>query len=199
MDLISDGESRHEQLEPVTFDRDKVKSLETLKELGFVAYSLGPIYVYSGVHESIPERFAAECDIPDRPDKVRGASLDFKHYVLARCELYNKRLEIMDSVAYPFFQSWMLAQMFVNRDQKNVYVPKRYLCPVLDPLAYEAGSKVPASIDVYTTSSMRSLLRPVCEAHAGNVNSLIDFERRDPEESVVTDGKKILQVMGIQP
>ncbi len=39
---------------------DKVDSFQLLKELGYTAYSVGPIYAYAGVNEDIEERFLRE-------------------------------------------------------------------------------------------------------------------------------------------
>lgn len=194
MELIGEGSAPHKALrEPKLGNANRFSSLAELEKEGFTAFVLGPVYVYAGVGESIPERFAAE-DIKNRPAEVHGAWFEFDHPLVARCEHWNYRLDYMDLKSYEYFKIWMLAQVFVNRQKRDVIVPRRYSAPILDPFAFVNNIGKPVSIDLYTVSTLQYLLRPRCEMPSyESAKFFVDFEKKPPEEDVVTMGRAMLE------
>jgi hypothetical protein len=197
MELVGEGAMPHKPLkEPKIGDVNRFANLGELESEGFTAYVLGPVYVYAGVEESIPERFAAE-PVKNRPPDVSGSWFEFSHAVIARCEHWNYRMEYMDTKSYEYFRIWMLGQVFINRPKRNVYVPRRYLAPVLDPFAFCNNIGKPTSIEVYSVSNLDYLLRPKCELPSfESAKFFVDFEKRPPEPDVLELGKALLESVG---
>ena len=197
MELVGEGQMPHKPLrEPRLGDANRFASLGEIEKEGFTPFILGPLYVYAGIGESIPERFAAE-PIKNRPAEVYGSWFEFQHPVVARCEHWNYRLDYMDTKSYEYFKIWILAQVFVNRPKRQIFVPRRYPAPLLDPFAFVNNVGRPISIDVYTISGLEFLLRPKCELPTfESAKFFVDFEKKPPEPDVVEMGKAMLETVG---
>ncbi len=187
-------------------------SFAELEKNGLTPFALGPIYVYAGVQEDIPRRFASEFDgkVMERNEivnkqlrvlrdklEVRGNTMHFDRPVLARCQGWNTILNILDSISYVYFKKWMLEQQFVNRVEKKFFVPRLYSTPILDPLALDVkGLAIPTSLDVYALSGFKGVMKP-----RGNLNdktkaqAFVDFEILPPEEDVVVLGRQALNIV----
>lgn len=193
-ELVGEGNAPSRPLkDPGLGTGDKFSSLEELAKAGFTVFSLGPVYVYAGVGDSIPERFAGE-KIKNRPETVSGTWFEFRHPVVARCENWNYRLECMDLKSYEYFKLWMLSQIFINRRENTIFVSRRYPAPVFDPFAFAHDEGRPVSIDVFTISSPSFLLRPRCELPSYQKTMFyVDFDRKPPEQDVVELGKTLVE------
>ena len=196
MQQVGEGTRYTGKLSGVEF-KSTPDSMAKLYDEGYVLFSLGPLYIYAGINESIPIRFAGdECTqraLKDKP--VRHTNISFDHGILARCEMWNNTLDIMDAESYLCFKSWMLAQVFMNRVKKDVLVPRCCSAPVLDPLAFEINKQIPTSMDVFCTSGMYSRIVPKGSVtDYKQTKSFIDLERLQPEPIVIQMGKAMLTV-----
>lgn len=171
-------------------------SLKALELEGYTAFSLGPVYVYAGVNESIPSRFCQE-NIPGRKSDVYGTTIHFERPVIARCQNWNYILDVMDTKNFQWFKQWMLANQFASRENKTFFVPRHYRAPLLDPIALDKLEKqIPTALDVFTVSGLKGLMRPVCELTAyTQAKSYIDFNILPPEEDVVVMGRTTLKLL----
>lgn len=187
-------------------------SFAELEKNGLVPFALGPVYVYAGVQEDIPRRFASEFDgkvmerneirnkvlttLQDRLE-VRGNTAHFDRPVLARCQDWNYILNIMDAVSYVYFKKWLLEQQFVNRAEKKFFVPRLYSAPILDPLILDVkGLAVPASLDVYALSGFKGVMKPKGNlANKAEAQAFVDFQILPPEEDVVVLGRQALNIV----
>ncbi len=198
MEYLGTGLLNLKKLDPLPFRNAVPDSCEALWKEGFTIFSLGPLYVYAGVNEDILERFAAD-DCTDRALKGRkpvGGSIDFEHNVLARCELWNKRLNVLDVESYGLFNDWMLAQTFVNTPAQKYYEPRRMASPILDPLALTQNKQIAIAMDVFTVSGIWSLIRPkVSNVSRKEAKHFIDFEKCSPEPHVAERGKMLLRMI----
>jgi len=194
------------------------QSFDDLRREGFVVFALGPVYAYAGVQESLPDRFAVE-GVPGRPDRVYGMEIHFERPVLARCQDWNLILNTMDKDSYAYFHSWMLSLQFVDRVKRKFFVVRHYTVPIRDPIAWQAvGQLRPASLEVYTLSGFKGILRPIQplegiaaitdadpdtvkpEDHvrkrtAASMPAFVDFDITPPEEDVIVLGRKALNII----
>jgi hypothetical protein len=201
MELLGTGNLQSRKLAPIPFkDGAAPASAEALAKEGYAIFALGPLYVYAGIEDDILERFAAD-ECTERALKGRqpvGGQIHFEHNVLARCEKWNKTLTVLDIESYGFFNSWMLAQTFVNRKARKYYVPRKMTAPMLDPLALTHNKQIAIALDVYTVSGIYARICPKCLGGARkDAKHFIDFEKCDPEPHVVTEGKMMLQMTGV--
>ena len=192
---------------------DKVDSLQLLRELGYTAYSLGPIYAYAGVSEDIEEQFLKEkfesgpadpaltalvnsgaVQAVSQPVDTYGTILQCARPAIARCESWNMMLGIMDTSSFRWFKKWMLGNTYVSRARKTYAVPRHYLAPVMDPLAFVArGTDVPETLDVFSVHSVRWSLVPVTNVVDKRLTpTFIELEVKPPDEDVRVEGAKIL-------
>lgn len=195
MELLGKGNIWQGRLAPLPF-KTWPDSLAALEVEGYVMFSLGPLYVYAGVQESLPEIFAGdECTQKALKDKpVVSGICEFQHQILGRCEKWNNVLDVMPRDTFDFFSSWMLTQVFINRVEKTVFVPRRMSAAVLDPLAYAKGKKIPTSLILYSVSGMHSIVRPRGHMSHDQAKSYIDLERGPPEPHVITMGRAMLDL-----
>lgn len=195
MEYLGSGNLYTGKLQPLPF-KARPESMEKLCAEGFVLFSLGPLYVYAGIDESILERFAGdECTQKAMQDKpVVAGTLHFQHMILARCEAWNSALDVMAKDAFDFFGSWMLAQTFINRQRKAFFVPRRMDAPVLDPLALEHDKRIPIALPLYSVSGLHSVVRPRGFMSHAAAPVCIDLERGPPEPHVIEMGTKMLNL-----
>jgi hypothetical protein len=169
------------------------ESLAKLREAGYVAYSLAPLYAHVGVEDYIPGRFAAEDTMKGHPGEVHGMILQFKHLVVARCGEWGMKVDVMDEKSYSAFQVWLLAQFFVDRVKKLVYIPMFCPAPVADPLAYAAGKREPATLDVFSFECAKGRMSPIdLGIDRDKVNPYIDFVMRDPSSNTIQTTEAVL-------
>jgi hypothetical protein len=194
MELVGEDNTKFEPVSTKSKNNYNFGSFEEANRDGYVLFSLGPLYVYASIQESIIDRFRSE----HKDIEMKHDNIYFDRNVVARCEKWNYVLELMDRAVYPYFQQWMLAQIFMLREERNIIVPRRFLTPILDPFLFDKGIRKPASMDVYTVSSMKKLLRPKCEVSFEEAPSYIDFEFRAPEQEVISLGESMLPMVGIK-
>lgn len=187
-------------------------SFSELMSNGLTPFALGPVYVYAGVQEDIPRKFAAEFDgkVMERNEiknkvltkisdklEVRGTTMHFDRIVLARCQDWNFILNLMDSISYIYFKKWLLEQQFVNRAEKKFFVPRLFSAPVLDPLLLDIkGVAIPTALDVYSVSGFKGVMKPLCNVdNVAKVMSFVDFKIEPPEEEVQVLGRAALNIV----
>lgn len=199
MELVGTGNLKNRKLAPLPFKAASPVSVQAYAKAGFSVFSLGPVYVYAGVEDDILERFAAD-ECTERALKgrqVTGGQIHFDHNVLARCEKWNRALSVLDSESFGFFNSWMLAQTFINKLTRRYYVPRKMTAPVLDPVALMNNKQIPIALDIYTVSGIYALIRPKDHSISRkDAKRFIDFERCEPEPHIVAEGKLMLQLTG---
>lgn len=195
---------------------DKVDSMELLRSLGYVAYSVGPIYAYAGVNEDIEERFLKEkfesgpadpgltalvasgaVRAVDKPVDTYGTLLQCSRSVVARCESWSSLLGIMDVASFAWFKKWMLSNTFISREKLTYAVPRHYLAPVMDPISYAAkGIEVPTTLDVFSVSSIRWSLVPVTSVlDKALTPTVVELQVKPPDEAIRAEGAKLLKVI----
>lgn len=164
---------------------DVITSFAQLRTEGFCPFTLGPLYVYANVHFSLIDAFLRD-DRQVRPPDTRGGRFIFDRSVVARCEQWNYVVEVMDVASYRAFKMWLPTNHFVDRPGKRFCVARQFPTPVLDPLVMSLkGDRVPEVLDVFTISSNRVLLRPICEQTYDSVSACVDFQRSPPEAEVL--------------
>lgn len=174
----------------------KIESVDSFKELsgaGFTAYSLGPVYVYAGVQDCLPEAFAAEQTSKD----VRGTILHFERPVIARCEQWNTMLEVMDTESFQFFMSWMMALQLVDRQAGRFSLVRHYRAPLFDPIAADKKQVfLPITLDVFCPSSLQCDIKPKAwVSDPKKVPFYVDFEMRKPDSEVVKIGAAAMSML----
>lgn len=195
---------------------DKVDSFKLLNELGYTAYSVGPIYAYAGVSEDIEERFlreafesrpvdptltalaAAGAVRPlDKPSATYGTIWQAPRQVIARCESWCTLLAIMDTLSFEWFKQWLLSNTFVSREKRTYAVPRLYEAPVMDPFYWAVhGKEIPTMLHVFSVSSIRWSLKPVTSVlDKALTPSFVDLQVKPPDEDVRKEGAKILKVV----
>jgi hypothetical protein len=189
-----------EEAVPGNVKKLSLKSPASMNELiqdGLIPFTVGPVYVYAGVDDDIINRFAGENILGLK--EVRVATFPFQHAVLVRCELWNYEIQAMDKDSYEKFQQWMQIQLFINKKEKNIFAPRLYRPPLMDPFAYQKNNtRTPTAMDVYSVNSMKSSLVPL--SFIDNkvlTNTYIDFQRLGPEPEIVELGKKMLETVGV--
>lgn len=194
MEYLGKGDLYKGELKALPFKDTCPDSLEALLAEGFVAFTLGPVYVYAGVQESILERFAGdECVERALKRQVVAGNIRFKHNVLSRCEQWNVMLDVIDIESWGIFTGWLMSQTFLNRPDRRYYVTRHCHAALLDPLAFDHGKRIPTSLDVFTVSGLYSSIRPIGGGglHA-QAKSYIDFEKLPPEPHIVKEGRILL-------
>ena len=187
-------------------DSSFYRSFRDLDSDGLVPFSLAPVYAYSGVSESIIDKFAGE-GVEGRPKDFRVGRIKFDRLPVAYCQEYGRFLEIMDKTAYLYFKQWFLSNNFASRGDgsrrsEKYFELRHWMARVLDPLALEASSaRVPVSLELYTLSGFRALMRPSrpiassAEASKKIAGETIMLETVPPEEDVIVRGKAALSLM----
>jgi hypothetical protein len=194
IELVGDGQRPGSK--PLTEPKygNQPGSLAKLRELGYVAYSLAPLYSHVGVEDYIPGRFAAEDTMKGHPGEVRGMILQFKHLVVARCGEWGMKIDVMDEKSYVAFQTWLLAQFFVDRTKNLVYIPMFCPMPVADPLAYAVGKREPTTLDVYSFESAKGRMSPIdLGIDRDKVKPYVDFVMKDPSSNTIQITKAVLE------
>ena len=180
-------------------DLSKADTLEQVRKAGYELFSLGPVYVYAGVKESLPNKFAEETsdDVEGRSKDIRGTTVHFERPIVARCAEWNMILDIMDTESFQWFKKWMLSMQFTDRVARTFYVPRHYVAPVLDPIAFDRlNQSIPSGLDVFSVSGMKGSLRPVMGfTDKSKVKSYVDFVSAPPDEDVQIMGKKVLDIL----
>ena len=173
-------------------DLQKLSTLEQLEKEGYKAFSAAPIHCYAGVAPGeLSERFAAE-HIKKRPEDVRGGFLETAHPTVMQCGKLGYRLEVMDLASYAFFKLWMMAQVWVRRDVKRVYISRLIPSPLLDPLGIAHGLAIPTSLDVFAVSGSRAFMRPCGWLNnREDAKMYVTFESSPPEPNVVQLQKEV--------
>lgn len=187
MDYIGEGDAPRRQLKACSIkDLSKISTLGELEKEGYKGFSVAPIHCYAGIEPGeLSERFAAEI-VAGRPEVVEGAWLEFAHSLVARCDNWGRRLEVMDLKSYPYFKTWLSIQIFVSRADKNVRISRLVPSPILDPFAIVHGHAVPSSLDLFTSSSSNIFLEPKCWLNKKiDAHSIIDLQRAPPEGRVL--------------
>ena len=169
-------------------------SLAELTSAGYAAFSLAPVYAYTGVDFDLLSAFAAE-PRDGVLHEVRGGRFVMKAPVLARCDQPGCVLDYMDLENYAFFKHWMNAHTALYREGRAYYEFRLVTPPVLDPFALEHRRTVPAALDVFTVSGIRARMQPtVTFLKQNELPPLsIDFVRADPEPRVVKIGRFLLE------
>ena len=186
---MSDSEAKPEY----GFVRDpklgSVQSFAQLHSLGFVPFTLGPVYVYAGIQDDLIKSFAGETQ-----REVLSTTLQFERAVLCRCQEWNYILQVMDLENYRQFKNWMQALQPIDRRQKRFFVVRRFDAPVLDPLLLDqAGQTQPTHLDVFSVSGLESLIKPKDSIQAfASAPREIDLLRLAPEPDVLVLGKAAL-------
>lgn len=173
----------------------KVESFEELRKEGFTPFSLGAVYVYSGITRSLPNEFAGEPQ-QGRPE-VHGTTMHFDRPIVARCQEWNQIIDIMDTKSFQWFKKWMIAQQFCNRDRKQFTVTRHYIAPILDPILLDVkGDQKPTTLDVFSVSGMKGSLIPVTGvADFSRTPLYVDFKNMPPEEDVQVLGNAVLKIV----
>lgn len=171
---------------------ENIASFAELRREGFMPFAMGPLYVYAHVHFSLIDAFLDDERLV-RPQDTRGGRFIFGRPILARCEEWNYIVEAMDVPSYLVFKNWMPTNNFVDRPGRRFCVPKQFPSPVLDPLALDLkGLGIPEVLDVFTVSTNKVLLRPVCEQTYESVQPFIDFRKAAPEVEVLVAAEAVL-------
>lgn len=173
----------------------KVDSFDELRKEGFTPFSLGAVYVYSGIQCSLPNKFASE-EQKGRPE-VHGTSMHFDRPIVARCQEWNMIINIMDTPSYQWFKRWMIAQQFCNRERKQFTVTRHYIAPILDPILLDVkGLSVPTTLDIFSVSGMKGSLIPVTGVtDKARTPLYVDFKNMPPEEDVQVLGNAALKII----
>jgi len=167
-------------------------SFAELRKEGLMPFTLGPLYVYADVHFSLINAFLDDERLV-RPRDTRGGRFIFDRPILARCEEWNYVVEVMDAPSFLAFKTWMPTNSFVDRPGRRFCVPKQFPSPMLDPLALDLkGVAVPEVLDVFTVSTTKVLLRPICEQTYETVKPYVDFRRAAPEAEVMARAEAVL-------
>lgn len=175
---------------------DKIRSFEELRREGFTPFSVGPLYVYAGVQESLPSAFAA-APKADRPGEVSGNTIHFDRPIIARCEQWNFILDVMDTPSFQWFKKWMLGNHFASREKQTYYVSRHYIAPILDPLAMDLQQKaIPSSLDLFSVSGLKGSLKPRTNLTSYDQTKIyVDMYGAPPEEGVIVEGRKVLATL----
>lgn len=192
---------------------ERVGSFKELLDAGFIAFSLGPIYVYACVEEDIMLKFmelpdeqkgidpvasrlaqAGLIQAHDRPRETYGTHMFFDRIIVNHCVQWTNVLNVMDVDSYAWFKKWMLANTFVSRQHKKFFVPRHYIAPIIDPIAYDAKQDIiPSALDVFSVSSMKWSLKPVTNVtNKATTPEYVDLKEFPPDEDVRKEGLKIL-------
>jgi hypothetical protein len=182
-----------------------------MREEGFVAFVLGPVYVYAGVQVDLMSAFDDEvADIPVRKAAVSEGKLDidiiklspsgghmcFQHPVVSHCHPWSHILNVIDAVSFPHFKKWLLAQNFVNREMGAFVVVRHYVVPILDPIILDvSGRPVPELVDVFSVAGMRGTMCPEMVQDKAQAKSFIHFEHKPPDEHIIKMGAEALKLV----
>lgn len=185
-----DGKS---PFKPVNIALDKVSCIEDIRKEGFTVFSLGPVYVYANVQESIPARFTME-DFPGTPTEMRHTTMHFERPVITRCELWNYVLDVMDTATYNAFKLWLVNCSFVDRAKHKFFKPKHYFAPCLDPITLDKMNlAVPTSLDIFGVSGVKGEIKPRTSFSGHDkAKSYIEIYKDIPSEDTIVEAKKAL-------
>jgi len=182
-------------------DVDEVRKADTfanLRAAGYAPFSLGPVYVYANVAESLVEEFSKEshADVAGRPKDGRHTTMVFQHVIMTNCPGWENVLEILDFNTYQWFKKWMLSLNFTARTKQTFYVPRHYIAPLADPIAFgKHGKHVAESLDVFSLSGMKGNLKPETSNTRVNVPTFVRLHVYPPEEDVQVLGRNMLKII----
>lgn len=166
----------------------KATSLLDFRKEGYEVFSLGPMYVYGEIPESLPEAFARSKPQPGQPKlDTRSTQLRFDRIVVESCTDWGSMLDIMDKDSYMWFKQWIQSFTFMNREKKMVLFPRIYSATVTDPLSLDrTGIGTPAFIDVWSVTTPKWSLSP--EPRTGPVvPNTIKLRYGPPDSFALTD------------
>jgi hypothetical protein len=175
-------------------------------------FALGPVYVYAGVKDDLVEKFKEEFEGRELSHyevrnsrlfeekyklSVRAGVLRFERAIVARCREWNNLLNILDRRSYLHFTNWLLSQQFVDRAAKRFHLPRRYVSPILDPLAMDVlGMAKPVSLDIYCLSGLRGMIRPELDSvQYDSAKTFVDLKVLPPEEDTILLGRTALNIV----
>lgn len=173
----------------------KISSFSELRKEGFTPLALGPLYVYAGVQLPLINAFASE-KTAGQPSDVYCTDMHFERPVIARCQEWNYMLDIMDTQSFQWFKKWMLGMQFVDQATGRFNLPRHYVAPLLDPILLDTKRiAIPDTLDVFSVSGRRMLLKPVVGVDPKNTPACVDFTQEPPEEETNTLAYKVLKLM----
>lgn len=141
--------------------RTKGALLSDYRKEGYEVFSLGPLYVYGEIPESLPEKFA-QSKQPNQPNlKTESTQIIFDRTVVGSCLEWSNMLDVMDRESYLWFKQWIMAFTFMNREKKLALFPRIYSAPILDPIALtQRGRHVPDAIEIWSVATSKWSLVP---------------------------------------
>ena len=143
------GETHGDAVIPAKIKHEKCTSFSDIRNEGYEIFSVGPVYVYARVQQSLIDAFAKDTSV-DKPMTVENSILSFEDVVIKPCGWWSTRLEIMDKVNYMYFRAWMQKWVFMNKAAHKVYAATSYGVPILDPIMAAAGkAPSPDSFELY--------------------------------------------------
>ena len=207
MEKVSGDDS---PLRPVNLT--KTGSFAEIRREGYTPFSLGHVYVYAGVKESLPVVFAKEHlekhknDKPPEydelkpirvkcPTEILHTTMHFERVVVSIAKEWSTIFDVMDTPSFQYFKQWLMAQHFASVERNTFFVPRFYMAPIVDPIVLDTKKfAVPDYLDVITVTGMRGGLKPVdLGINPSKVKEFISFEQIPPEESIVVMGSKALK------
>lgn len=135
----------------------KATSLADYYKEGYEVFSLGPIYVYGEIPESLPETFARSKPQFGQPKlDTKSTQLRFDRIVVESCLEWGPMLDVMDKTSYLWFKQWIQSFTFMNREKKLVLFPRIYSATITDPIALDkCGKGNPVTLDIWSVTTQR--------------------------------------------
>jgi hypothetical protein len=175
------------------------KSLQDIRDNGFIPYIVGPLYVHGHVEHHVAGRFAFETE-----RNALGTLITFEGHPIINCgENWSDKIDVIDAESYEAFKQFMFGMTLANEKTGFVAVIRIVPAPLLDPFhtLYNklAGQRIiqpkPEIIDVFTVSTPKGFLRPQGNVTHETVSAQIKLRWDPPEEDIILYAKQIKDQM----